>query len=269
MAATAAVQYLPAIRRALIEEILRQLGLAQADIEDSLRTASTAEALRRLSAQRTEIARVMEVFRAAAAAASTSSTDAVWQGGIDSISEQLGEALAPRIDTRSLLAVRTFLTDKIADISRDAVARINAAMTQHLTGARSLSDVVTDIQNILGIERRRAMTIAYTEVGRAYSVSQYETMLDQAKKVPGLRKRWIHSGKSHPRPGHVLIAAETKKNPIPVDQPFNIVDLRTGEIEQLQFPRDPNASAFNTVNCGCMMVAVPPSLAELFPASRK
>jgi hypothetical protein len=69
------------------------------------------------------------------------------------------------------------------------------------------------------------------------------------------------SGKLHPRPGHVLAS---KQPPIPFLQDFEIVDLRTGETENMRFPRDPNASAFNTINCGCMMVLHAPPASEIF-----
>lgn len=260
-----ATQPLPAIRRALLEEILRQLGIAQASIDTALKSATSADVARRLTAQRAEIARVMEIYRAAVAQAMVTSADKVWLGGIDSIAAQTGVKLVGRIDPRALLATQHFMTRKIGEITQDTIQRINTALTQHLLGVRTMDQTLTEIQRLLGgAPRGRAMTIAYTEIGRVYSASQYETMLQQAKLLPGLKKSWIHSGKKHPRPGHVLCAEQTAKEPIPIEQPFEIVDLRTGEVEQLRYPRDPNASAYNTINCGCMMVAVPPSAAELF-----
>ncbi|HET8941942.1 MAG TPA: hypothetical protein VFN13_08140 [Rudaea sp.] len=256
------VQPLPGIRRALIVRIVEELNAAQVAITELLGRATRADATRRLNAQRTEIARLLDIFKVEATREALASADAAWKGGIEAIAKQTGVSLTPRIDPRSLLAIRTFMTHKIADVSQQAVSRINTTLTQHLLGVRSMSEAISDIQAHLGgSTRRRAMTIAYTEIGRAYSVAQYEKMLADAKRIPGLKKKWLHSGRSHPRPGHVLAASQ---DPILVAQPFPIVDLRTGETEHLRFPRDPDASAFNTINCGCMMIAVPPKPGELF-----
>lgn len=255
-------QPLPQIRRALIQEILRQLKIAQAAIEAALEGITSADAARRLTRQRAEIARVLNVFRSAVDAEMLTSASSVWSGGIESIADQLGLALAPRIDPRALLQIEKFMTGKIADISRVTLDKINTALTQQLLGVRSLSETVTEIQNILGgVPRQRAMTIAYTEIGRAYSAAQYQAMLKQSLILPGLRKDWIKSGKLHPRPGHVLAA---QQEPILVEEHFVLVDLRTGETEQALYPRDPNLSAFNSINCGCMMRAVPPSIKDIF-----
>lgn len=259
---------LPLIQRDTLREILRQLGLAEQQIVAAMRGVTDADRARRLARQRAEIVRVIEVFRAAADAAARGGLDAAWSAGSAAIREQLAAAaagIAPfgRLNARVLLAMRDFMTDRISDVARQAIDKINAALAQHLLGVRSLAAAITDIERILGTgTRRRAMTIAYTEVGRAYSSAQYEQMLEQAKILPGLKKRWLHSEKEHGRPGHILAADQP---PIPVEEPFEIVDLKTGEVESLRFPRDPQASAKNTVNCGCMMVAVPPPLGQYVP----
>lgn len=148
--------------------------------------------------------------------------------------------------------------------TRAAIEQINIALKQHLLGERDMSNTITVVQRILGISRDSATTIVHTEIGRAYSAAQYKKMLHDAKLLPSLKKQWLASGKKDARPGHVLCAEHTKKEPIPVAQPFALLDPHTGEVEKLRFPRDPEASASNTVNCTCMMVAVPPSAAELF-----
>lgn len=264
-------QPLPRIQRDVIREILRQLRAAERSILAAMRGVTDADRARRLARQRAEIARSIEVFRAAAEASIHGGLDAAWAAGAAVIRDQLGAtaagvALGGRLDARLLLAMRNFLTDRLSDVGRQAIDKINTALAQHLLGVQSLADAITQIQRILGgAPRRRAMTIAYTEIGRAYSASQYEQMLDQAKVLKGLKKRWLHSQKEHGRPGHILCADATKADPIPVDEPFEIVDLKTGEIERLRYPRDPEAGPGNTINCGCMMVAVPPEDEEYAP----
>lgn len=248
-------QPLPPIRRGLIVELLRQLDIAREQIDDALRTVTNVDAARRLQRQRAEIERVMGVFSDNATAAANNAADAAWAAGVS----QVGSV---RINTRALLAIRTMLTDRIQDVSRRAIRQINTALTQHLLGVRSLSQTISDIAELLDhAPRWRAMRIGYTEISRSYNTAHYEALLDQARRVPGLKKKWVHSGKEHGRPGHVHAA---QQEPIPVDQPFAIVDPKTGEVEYLRFPGDPLASAKNTVFCGCMIKAVLPDIDEIF-----
>lgn len=259
---------LPLIQRDTLREILRQLGIAEQEILGAMRGVTDIDRARRLARQRAEIARVIDVFRAATDAAARGGLDAAWGAGSAAIRDQVaaggsGVATQGRLNARVLLAMRNFMTDRISDVSRQAIEKINSALAQHLLGVKPLANTITEIERILGTgTRRRAMTIAYTEIGRAYSQAQYEQLLEQAKILPGLKKRWLHSEKEHGRPGHILAADQPA---IPVDEPFEIVDLKTGEVELLRFPRDPQASAKNTINCGCMMIAVPPPLGQYVP----
>lgn len=250
---------LPPIRRALIVELLRQLDIAREEIDQALRAATSADVARRLQRQRAEIERVFGVFRASATKAAHASADAAWAGGITHAG--VTDA-ASRINTRALLAIRVTLTDRIQNVSVQAIRQINTALTQHLLGVRTLSQTVSDIQAIMDhAPRWSAMRIAYTEVSRAYNTAHYEALLEQARRIPGLRKRWRHSGKERGRLGHIHAAQQA---PIPVDEPFEIVDPKTGEVEQLRYPGDPNASAKNTIFCGCMLEAVLPGADEIF-----
>jgi hypothetical protein len=65
---------------------------------------------------------------------------------------------------------------------------------------------------------------------------------DAAKKVKGLGKQWLWSGKS--RQTHSAISGQIRK----VDEPFEVAG------EALMYPRDPAGSAQNTINCGCESV---------------
>jgi len=180
-----------------------------------------------------------------------------WRAGQADVAAITGGA-APelRINEHALTATRYSLVRLLSDTSAQARQHIESAIAQHLIGVRSLTQTIDDIHRVLdGSTRRRAMTIAYTEIGRVYSAAQYESMLDAAQAIPALRKRWLHSHKEHARPGHVLAAQD---DPIPVAQPFLIVDTKTGTTEFLRFPRDPQAGPGNTINCGCMMRAVLP-----------
>lgn len=257
-----AAQSLPRIQRDVIAEVIRQLQIAQGRVIASLAAAKDDAARARLTWQRDEIRRALDAFRASATTSAVGAARKAWIEGKASIDRPIaaaGAPIAPRIDGRTLVAMENFLTGRIKDVSREALEKINEALAQHVLGTRSLSETITEVQRILGSDsRRRAMTIVYTEIGRVHSAAQYQAMLQQAKLIPGLKKRWRKSGKKHPRAGHAIADGQT----VLVEDPFEIiVDLKTGEVEQLLFPRDPRGSPKNTINCGCQMV---PELPESF-----
>jgi hypothetical protein len=193
----------------------------------------------------------MEDFRQAAITASTQGADLAWTRGIRSISEPFdaaGVALSgARIDARALMASKRMLTDRITDISMKTVDKLNGALMQNVIGSKPLSETITDVQKILGgTPRSRAMTVAYTEIGRTYSVAQDDALQQAGAVVPDLRKRWLKSGKLHPRVAHV----QAHNQIVRYDEPY-LVDG-----EKLMFPRDPDGSAANTINCGCHSIPV-------------
>lgn len=261
-----AAQSLPRIQRDVIAEVIRQLQIAQGRVITALAGAKDEAARARLTWQRDEIRRALDAFRASATTSALGGARKAWIEGKASIDRPIaaaGSPIAPRIDGRTLVAMENFLTGRIKDVSREALEKINDALAQHVIGTRSLSETITEIQSILGGDsRRRAMTIVYTEIGRVHSTAQYQAMLQQVKLIPGLKKRWRKSGKKHPRAGHVIANGQT----VPVEEPFEIVDPKTGEVEQLRYPRDPQASAKNTIVCGCEMEPVLPDSILAKPA---
>lgn len=250
-AAKAELAHLPRIQRDTLAEIVRQLETARSLIVQQLSAGASESATRRLRRLQLQVEHAIEDFRAAVTRAATKGVDAGWTAGVQSIAtpfEVAGVSLTgASIDTRALMAARAFLTDRIQDISLRALNRLNSALTQNIIGAAPLSDTITQVQRILGgVPRARAMTVAYTEIGRVHSVAQDDVLQDAAAKVPNVYKRWQKSGKLHPRATHVAAHNQIR----PHDQPYTI------DGEQLRFPRDPNASAKNTINCGCLSVPV-------------
>lgn len=242
---------LPRVQKDVLAEIIKQLGIAQQLVIAQLSASPSQAAQRRLRQLQREIENAMEDFRQAALAASTQGADTAWSGGIRAISapfDAAGVALSGlRIDAGKLMASKRLLTDRITDISTRALNKLNGALMQHIIGAVPLSDTITQVQTILGgAPRARAMTVAYTEIGRDYSIAQDAAMQQAGSIVPDLRKRWLKSGKLHPRVAHV----QANNQIVPYNQPY-LVDG-----EKLQFPRDPAGSAGNTINCGCHSIPV-------------
>jgi uncharacterized protein with gpF-like domain len=136
----------------------------------------------------------------------------------------------------------SFLTSKAAGIAADLRQRINSELGRAAAGLIAPNEATTAIEGLLETSRSRANTIVRTELGRVFSTAAQATM-EQAvgAGVAGLQKQWRRSGKLHSRPDHDLADGQV----VAVDQPFVVGG------EELMFPRDPNGSAGNTINCGC------------------
>jgi len=250
-AAKAEAKRLPRIQADALGEIVKQLHIAEGRTIIALQAHPTEAAQRRLRQLLAELERTIEDFRVATTSAATQGADQGWQAGIRTISAPFDAAgvsvLGARINAGALLATKKFMTDRIEDISLRALNRLNAALTQQIIGAAPLADTITQVQEIMGgVPRQRAMTVAYTEIGRVHSVAQDESLQQAGDVVPNLHKRWLKSGKLHPRESHVAAHNQIRR----YDEAYVVGG------ESLRYPRDPNGSAGNTINCGCLSIPV-------------
>ncbi|MBN8715213.1 MAG: hypothetical protein J0H50_14835 [Xanthomonadales bacterium] len=250
-AAKAEAKRLPRIQADTLGEIVKQLHIAEGRTIIALQAHPTEAAQRRLRQLLAELERTIEDFRVATTSAATQGADQGWQAGIRTISAPFDAAgvsvLGARINAGALLATKKFMTDRIEDISLRALNRLNAALTQQIIGAAPLADTITQVQEIMGgVPRQRAMTVAYTEIGRVHSVAQDESLQQAGDVVPNLHKRWLKSGKLHPRESHVAAHNQIRR----YDEAYVVGG------ESLRYPRDPNGSAGNTINCGCLSIPV-------------
>lgn len=108
-----------------------------------------------------------------------------------------------------------------------------------------LVDRVKAVFNSLGdYEARR---VAMTEVNIAYNTAR-----QAAIKKAGIEfKAWLSSHGPHVRPAHAEAEAMYIDDPIPIDDPFEVMG------EQLMFPGDDSlgASLENIINCQCIQLA--------------
>lgn len=95
-------------------------------------------------------------------------------------------------------------------------------------------------------ERYRARRAALTEVLRAHSVAQQESMM-QSPVVD--EKIWRHTGayRNEPRKNHVAMDGQR----VPKGQPFILKGAKGGTYECM-YPRDPVLPASESVNCHCI-----------------
>jgi Phage Mu protein F like protein len=155
-----------------------------------------------------------------------------------------------------LIVAQGYSADLVKGLSEAGRARLNATLSRAFLGGQSVTEIMRQIgrsigQGEFGVISRRAETIYRTEVLRIQSIAT-QARLKQAndRGVPA-KKMWVHAGAPFkPRVWHLAVNRQVK----PVDEPFEIPGGGPGGAsEELMFPRDPAASAENTVNCGCQV----------------
>lgn len=246
-------------------EIRRLLERAASDIQGVLAGAPSdyqrwylpqllAEIRRVLDSTGAEAAAVAERGQQLAWAAGQALPDEVVTGAImraSAAGAPVVYALLPALDTGQLAAMRAFLTEKVTGVTLDAANKINSALAMVVIGAETPFDAIKRVQDIIGDQAgRRATMIVHTELGRAYSTASQARMSQWTQAVPGLRKKWVQSGKLHPRLEHSAINGQEQ----PVDRPFV---LEGGRVTMMH-PHDPQAPARHTINCGCVSIPVLP-----------
>jgi uncharacterized protein with gpF-like domain len=70
------------------------------------------------------------------------------------------------------------------------------------------------------------------------------------KALPGLKKQWLTTIDGRERPSHAEANGQIKN----IDEPFDLRNDRTGEIEHPMFPGDPVLSPENRVNERCVTI---------------
>lgn len=238
------------LQRDAIGEIERQLKDAAAEIERMLASAGSDWQRSHLRALQAEIAQALEIWRTQAGEAASGALRRSWTAGGELLTQPLaagGVSFTPRLNLGALAALEKGLTAKITGIGTAAINRINTEIAQVLIGTRSAPEAITKVQRWLGgATRRRARGIVYDELGRAYSTASQNSLSQATSLLPGLKKQWLHSGKRTPRPEHLAAHGQI----VSANDPFVVGG------EALMFPRDPEGSAGNIINCGCMSVPV-------------
>jgi len=160
-----------------------------------------------------------------------------------------------QVSTSALSVAQGYTADLITGLSNNASASVNAAIQRAFLGGQSLTDIIGQIGKALPGDKgftglfspigKRAAGIATNEILRVHSIAAQAKLEDAADRHPDLMKQWKHLAIAmKPRIGHVVADGQTQK----VEDPFQI------EGEDLMYPRDPNGSPENTINCHCMLV---------------
>ena len=212
----------------------------------------------RLQALKTQVDRAMEQFsrqasseiatlQANAYESTALSVDSTVAAGTGSI------VVHPVIDRASLQVVQGYTADLITGLSRDASAKINAAIQRAYLGGTDIAGLTKQLGSALTGGKfsglftdvgDRAMSIATNEVMRVQSLASVARIKDLATRNRELKKRWLHIPVARvPRISHLLANKQVRKP----DEPFEVGG------EALMYPRDPSGSAENTINCHCLV----------------
>lgn len=254
-AALAALKGRTRLLNATPAELAALLKAARAQIVATLAAAPSEYQQWYLPQLRDEITRVMTIMGSEAAAVVDAAQVAAWRGGagmVDSVLVASGvRTVLPQLDVTQLSAMRSFLTEKIRGVSIEAANSINSQLGLVVIGAQTPFDAIKAVAKTLDEKTlRRATTIVHTELNRAFSTANQLRLEQSAAAVPGLRKRWVQSGKREPRPDHVAVHGQEQA----VGDPY----VLEGGAVKMMYPGDPTAPARHTISCGCASVPVVP-----------
>ena len=165
--------------------------------------------------------------------------------------------------SRSIVgAAATVQAGLITRMTQDGIRRVSNEIALGATGLKSPWEVMQavgrnlDSPSIFGDIATRAEVITRTELGRVYSVASQARKEEAAKVVRGMKKQWFHGPiRSGSRPSHVAAHGQ-------IVDVFDHYDVGG---EPLRFPRDPQGSAGNTINCGCQSLPYVEGLSEELP----
>jgi hypothetical protein len=242
--------------------ILKLLDDANREIlADLARSAPDNYNTARLHALKAQVDRVMAEFarqassqieatEEQAAQETARSVDAAVAAGTGTLNVQ------PVLDRAALQVIQGYTSDLITGLTRDASARINAAVQRAYLGGMDLKQLVgqigsarygSEFTGIFGRMGEHTVSVAMNEIMRVHSVTAVSRINDLAAQNPNLAKGWRHIPAARvPRVSHLLANGQV----VAPDQPFLVGG------EELMYPRDPSGSAENTINCHCLVYPV-------------
>lgn len=240
------------LQRDTFGEVKKQLAKAERDIKNMLAATPSDYKQWQLVQLQRSVKRALIDIEPALETGLQSGLTAAWGAGRDLIDHPLAAAGVDitadlvAIDTRKLLAMRAFTTERIRDVTAKLTNRINGELAQVAIGTKTPFEATETVAGLLqsgGV--KRSGTIVRTQLGQAFSVAAQERKEQAAAIVPGLKKQWRRSGKLHSRYEHDAIDGQIRD----VDKPF---DLPNGV--SLMHPRDPAAPVGEIINCGCSSI---------------
>jgi hypothetical protein len=248
------------------DQVIEMLDAARKEIIVRLSDLeSTSFQKAQLTLLKSQIDQIFEKFRAQATPLIEGYEEKSFVLGEQAISEPLliigGDAIG-QISKSTLQEAEKFTADLITHLSADSAAKINLAIQRAFlvpgadANARRLQigEVIQEVGKAIGGDQgftglfngigRRATMITLNEILRVNSIAAQARLMEAASRQPDIQKQWRHLNLAMvPRPGHIAADGQV----VDVNKPFLV------EGEELMYPRDPNGSPGNTINCHCMM----------------
>lgn len=241
-------RHLVEAQRGSIGEVKAALTAAKARLAEILGGAPTDFQSWQLGPLQTSIDAAMEEVNAALSRTAAEGAAAAHGIGTAMLDEPLKAggiriaALVNEPDLRQLAAIRTFMVDRMDDVTAEIARKVKSQLALTMVGTQTPAEAATAISSMVDGGQSRAITIVRTEMGRAFSVAQQERQEQASEHLPGLKKQWRRSGKRHSRIEHDLADGQV----VAVSEPFIVNGIR------LRYPRDPKGPAAETINCGCV-----------------
>ena len=232
------------------EDIDAFLKKAKEEIRIRLATAPSDYQMWALTNVQKDIERVAEELKSDLRSVGTVGFDKAVETGAALVDEPVKamfkfdlNARVQRADTEQVKAMRSFMTDRLADIGEQAKKKISEQMGLCLIGAQNPFQAAREIAAHLDTNgRARAYRIVNTELGRAFSVATQERLMQAREVGLKMKKQWRRSGKIHSRLTHDLADGQV----VDADKPFTVGGVK------MMYPRDPSAPVSETINCGCV-----------------
>jgi hypothetical protein len=159
------------------------------------------------------------------------------------------------ISSEALRVAAVFSADLIQGLSNDVRAKVNGVLRRAALGTMTTQEAIDEIgrsidKGAFKSIAARAETIVRTEVLRIQSIATQLRQEANKKTIKGtgyeLFKRWLPTHDARTRASHLLAEGQTQE----IDEPFTVGG------EELMFPRDPDGSPENTINCRCTAESV-------------
>jgi hypothetical protein len=238
--------------RALLDEANKEI------LADIARTDPGSYTAARLKALKAQVDRVMEQFGQQASSQVEKIQEQVYQQSAQAIDATVAAgtgtlAVQPVIDRAALQVIQGYTSDLIGGLSRNASAKINAAVQRASLGGMDLAQLTKQIGNarygseytgLFSQVGEQTLNVALNETRRVQSVASFTRIKDLAPMHPKMGKGWRHIPVARvPRISHILANGQIVKP----EDPFIVGG------EELMYPRDPSGSAENTINCSCLL----------------
>jgi len=233
-------------------EVEKVLGfLEQARSEVAARVASTEWQAHYIPELKEAVERAIEAFRQRYSAGQKEGLANIWNAGIDSIDAPLQYAGirsgAPEISRTVLEVMQGYSADLINGLSSDAVKKINSELVLGVMGGKTPYETMKaigrslDEKSVFKSLGHRAEAITRTEMARVNSAAREARMqaTAEAGTEPAMKwqKKWIASGKAHPRENHAALDGK-------------IVDVNEDFPGGIPYPHAPGLPAKEVVQCG-------------------